>query len=110
MGLTANYVAALGIVFINKWLYKNIVYLPTVVLIAFHFMCTFLALAVIRCCGTFKAKSVSILSILPLSLTFCGSMVLTNMSLNKNTIGTFQALKLIRFLLSFSTFSTIEST
>ena len=43
--------------------------------------------------GVFKAKSVPLRSILPLSLAFCGSMVLTNMSLNKNTIGTFQALK-----------------
>ena len=67
--------------------------MSTVILIAYHFMCTFLALAVLRCLGVFKAKPVSLLAILPLSLTFCGSMVLSNMSLRSNTIGTFQALK-----------------
>ena len=56
-------------------------------------MCTFVALAMLRFGGVFKAKRIPLRSILPLSLAFCGSMVLTNMSLNKNTIGTFQALK-----------------
>ena len=67
--------------------------MSTVILIAYHFLCTFLALAVLRFLDVFKAKSVSLLSILPLSLTFCGSMVLSNMSLKANTVGTYQALK-----------------
>ena len=118
-----NFVAALGIVFANKWLFRSI-HFPPVTLMAFHFLSTFIVLLALRLCGIFKVKRISVIRILPLrkclklfdfsvdilmlqvslkksrgqfetfdSLSFCGSMVLTNLSLQHNTIGTYQVLK-----------------
>lgn len=87
-----NFAAALGIVFANKWLFRSI-HFPPVTLMAFHFLSTFIILLCLRVFGIFKVKKIGLCRILPLSLTFCGSMVLTNLSLQHNTIGTYQVLK-----------------
>ena len=60
-----NFVAALGIVFANKWLFRSI-HFPPVTLMAFHFLSTFIVLLALRLCGIFKVKRISVIRILPL--------------------------------------------
>jgi solute carrier family 35 protein E3 len=62
-------------------------------LVCFHFFCTSLSLLLCRILGVFKPKRIRWTKILPLSLSFCGFVVFTNISLQHNTIGTFQVLK-----------------
>ncbi|CAG5112069.1 Oidioi.mRNA.OKI2018_I69.chr2.g6325.t1.cds [Oikopleura dioica] len=92
VGLGVNYAASLAITFTNKWILTNLP-LPSVALVCYHFACTFIALYALQLLGVFAPKHVPAKKILPLSLTFCGSVVLTNLSLKYNTIGTYQVLK-----------------
>ncbi|CBY33029.1 unnamed protein product [Oikopleura dioica] len=92
VGLGVNYAASLAITFTNKWILINLP-LPSTALVFYHFTCTFIALHALKLIGIFTTKKVAPRKILPLSLTFCGSVVLTNLSLKYNTIGTYQVLK-----------------
>lgn len=47
--------------------------------------------------GMFKFKRVKILQVLPLAICFCGFVVLTNLSLETNTVGTYQILKCLSY-------------
>lgn len=92
VGLGVNYAASLAITFTNKWILINLP-LPSTALVCYHFSCTFVALHALKVIGVFPTKKVAPRKILPLSLAFCGSVVLTNLSLKYNTIGTYQVLK-----------------
>ena len=103
VGLGLNYAASLAITFTNKvkstvkrlfnfllkWILVNSP-LPSTALVCYHFSCTFVALHALKVIGVFQTKKVAPRKIMPLSLTFCGSVVLTNLSLKYNTIGTYQ--------------------
>ena len=67
--------------------------LPSVALVCYHFACTFIALYALQLLGVFAPKHVPAKKVLPISLAFCGSVVLNNLSLKYNTIGTYQGTK-----------------
>jgi solute carrier family 35 protein E3 len=110
VGLGVNYAASLAITFTNKvestysqraiyfiflkWILVNLP-LPSTALVCYHFSCTFVALHALKVIGVFQTKKVAARKIMPLSLTFCGSVVLTNLSLKYNTIGTYQGNELL---------------
>ncbi|CAG5126141.1 unnamed protein product, partial [Candidula unifasciata] len=56
-------------------------------------MITSLGLFICRQANVFQPKSLPILSMLPLAFSFCGFVVLTNLSLESNTVGTYQIIK-----------------
>lgn len=58
-----------------------------------HFVTTFIGLRLCVLCDVFKPKRLSVLRVLPLSLAFCGFVVFTNLSLQNNTVGTYQLAK-----------------
>ena len=43
--------------------------------------------------NVFKPRRLSVVKVVPLSLTFCGFVVFTNLSLQNNTVGTYQLAK-----------------
>ncbi|XP_033104062.1 solute carrier family 35 member E3-like isoform X2 [Anneissia japonica] len=92
--LGINLCSSVTIVFLNKWLYVNYGF-PNVTLTCVHFIMTSLGLEICRRLNIFSPKSLPIKSVLPLSLTFCGFVVFTNLSLQNNTVGTYQLAKVM---------------
>ena len=90
--LLVNLASSICIVILNKWLYTHHNF-PNVTLTALHFVMTWLGLVVCATAGLFKPKAIRIQSIVPLALSFCGFVVFTNLSLENNTVGTYQLAK-----------------
>ncbi|XP_039198611.1 solute carrier family 35 member E3-like isoform X2 [Crotalus tigris] len=91
-GLLVNLVASICIVFLNKWLYVRMGF-PNLSLTLVHFAVTWLGLYVCQSLGVFVPKSLRPRQILSLALSFCGFVVFTNLSLQNNTVGTYQLAK-----------------
>lgn len=91
-GLTINFVSSIAIIQVNKYIYINYEY-PNMALTCLNFVFTFIGLLICEKFGVFKIKKVSILKMLPMAASFCGFVVLTNYSLQYNTVGTYQCLK-----------------
>lgn len=91
-GLTINFVSSIAIIQVNKYIYINYEY-PNMALTCLNFVFTFIGLLICEKFGVFKIKKVSILKMLPMAASFCGFVVLTNYSLQYNSVGTYQCLK-----------------
>lgn len=91
-GLLVNLSASICIVFLNKWLYVRLGF-PNLSLTLVHFAITWLGLYLCQALGAFAPKSLRPAQVLPLALSFCGFVVFTNLSLQSNTIGTYQLAK-----------------
>nr|XP_032652443.1 solute carrier family 35 member E3 isoform X2 [Chelonoidis abingdonii] len=91
-GLLVNLAASICIVFLNKWLYVRLGF-PNLSLTLVHFAATWLGLALCQALRVFAPKSLRPRQLLPLALSFCGFVVFTNLSLQSNTIGTYQLAK-----------------
>lgn len=91
-GLLANLAASICIVFLNKWLYVRTGF-PNLSLTLVHFAVTWLGLYACQALGVFAPKRLRPGQVLPLALSFCGFVVFTNLSLQNNTIGTYQLAK-----------------
>ncbi|KAM9311687.1 solute carrier family 35 member E3 [Gastrophryne carolinensis] len=91
-GLLTNLLASICIVLINKWIYVHHGF-PNMSLTLVHFMVTWLGLFLCQSCGVFCPKSLPASKVLLLALSFCGFVVFTNLSLQNNTIGTYQLVK-----------------
>ncbi|TRY85306.1 hypothetical protein DNTS_034064 [Danionella cerebrum] len=93
-GLLANLLSSICIVFINKWIYVHYGF-PNMTLTLIHFVVTWLGLFVCQKMDIFSPKSLRPSKILLLALSFCGFVVFTNLSLQNNTIGTYQLAKVM---------------
>lgn len=91
-GLLSNLACSLTIVFLNKWLYSYEKF-PNLTLTFLHFCTTSIGIYLCYLFGFFKRKTINLLSITPLALCFCGFVVFTNLSLENNTVGTYQLCK-----------------
>ncbi len=101
--LFINLVSSIVIVFQNKYIYAYIGF-PNISLTGIHFIVTFLMLEVIRIYGMFEKKGIPFYYLFMLSLSFCGFVALTNLSLQFNTVGTSQVIK----VLTIPTFAVLE--
>ena len=90
--LLANLLSSICIVFVNKWIYAYYKF-PNMTLTCLHFVITAFGLQVCSYFNIFAPKTLPIRSMIPLSLSFCGFVVLTNLSLQYNTVGTYQLMK-----------------
>ncbi|XP_035672310.1 solute carrier family 35 member E3-like [Branchiostoma floridae] len=91
-GVLGNLVSSISIIFLNKWIYVNVGF-PNISLTLVHFVITFLGLYASQLANVFNPKSLLLWKVVPLSLTFCGFVVLTNLSLQNNSVGTYQVIK-----------------
>ncbi|XP_028811005.1 solute carrier family 35 member E3 [Denticeps clupeoides] len=91
-GLLVNLFSSICIVFVNKWIYVHYGF-PNMTLTLVHFVVTWLGLFVCHKMDMFSPKSLRPTKILLLALSFCGFVAFTNLSLQNNTIGTYQLAK-----------------
>jgi solute carrier family 35 protein E3 len=94
IGSAINVVSSISLIFMNKIIYNDLSF-PNMTLTWVHFVVTFVCIFACSKLRVFNVKAVSIREMLPLSLTFCGFVVLTNMSLQYNTVGTYQIFKVL---------------
>lgn len=94
MCIIFNISSSILIVLLNKWVYVNVGF-PNITLTLVHFVVTGLGLKLCHLAGVFQAKSAPIREMLPIAFTFCGFVVFTNLSLQSNTIGTYQVAKVM---------------
>jgi solute carrier family 35 protein E3 len=88
-----NIILSLSLVILNKWIYLSINF-PNLSLTLIHFISTFIGLIISKSLNLFSPKPVnSVKSLLLLGVTFAGFVVLTNLSLQYNSIGSFQIIK-----------------
>uniref|UniRef100_UPI00398F19F2 solute carrier family 35 member E3 isoform X2 n=1 Tax=Pristiophorus japonicus TaxID=55135 RepID=UPI00398F19F2 len=92
VGLLVNLLASICIVFVNKWIYVQYGF-PNMTLTLVHFVMTAVGLYICQRLDIFSPKSLQPTRILLLALSFCGFVVFTNLSLQNNTIGTYQLAK-----------------
>ena len=88
-----NITSAVGIVLINKYIYLHFKFPHGIVLTFYHFLLTGLGLQVLAGLKMFAVKRINILQVLPVSISFCSYVVLTNLSLQYNS-GTFYQVNL----------------
>uniref|UniRef100_A0A8P0SYS7 MDM2 proto-onco n=1 Tax=Canis lupus familiaris TaxID=9615 RepID=A0A8P0SYS7_CANLF len=91
-GLLLNLLVSICIVFLNKWIYVHHGF-PNMSLTLVHFVVTWLGLYVCQKLDVFAPKSLPPSKLVLLALSFCGFVVFTNLSLQNNTVGTYQLAK-----------------
>ena len=89
-----NILASIGIIFLNKYIFTNCK-IKTMTLTAIQMAFTSLGLVICLQMNTFVRKAVPLVRVLPLSVAFCAFVVFTNLSLEYNTIGTYQLFKVL---------------
>lgn len=92
LSIALNLVSAISIVFVNKLVYVQYGF-PSMTLTLVHFLMTSLGLQLCAWFNIFHPKGLALKKILPLSASFCGFVVFTNLSLQSNTVGTYQLAK-----------------
>lgn len=92
--LTLNIFFSVATILLNKWLYVYSGF-PNITLSMIHFIFTFIGLIICEKFNVFCIKDTAIKDILLISMVFCGFVVLTNLSLAYNTIGTYQIAKML---------------
>lgn len=92
--LGLNIIASGVIVLLNKWLYIYTGF-PNITLSMIHFVITFIGLIICEKLDVFCVKDVNIKQMILIAMTFCGFVVLTNLSLAHNTVGTYQTAKML---------------
>ena len=93
-GCATNILSSIGIIFLNKYIFANC-QIKTMTLTAIQMLFTSLGLVICLQLNTFVRKPVPIMKVLPLAATFCAFVVFTNLSLEYNTIGTYQLFKIL---------------
>jgi len=90
--LAINVALSISIILLNKAVYTHVRF-PNMTLTCVHFTFTTVGMVCCRLFGLFTFKSLPLRHMVPVSLTFCGFVVLTNLSLQSNTVGTYQIIK-----------------
>ena len=96
MGLMAfNFVSAVGIVFMNKYVFHTFSYNYAVFVTSLHFVMTTIG---VRCChmaGMYQPKELKHMDVLPITVAFCLFVVCNNLSLQYNSVGFYQLMKVL---------------
>jgi len=93
--MALNITSAVSIVFLNKWLFEFLEFPFPITIVFLHFIMTTVGLTISLLFGQFKFKRIPLAPILPLDIAFCGFVVLTNMSLQYNSVGFYQICKVM---------------
>lgn len=90
--LNFNLLCSIALVLLNKWVYVNVGF-PNMTLTFLHFVTTFIGLSICERFNLFEIKTVPLKELWLLSVTFCGFVIFTNLSLQYNAVGTYQLAK-----------------
>lgn len=88
-----NIASASGIVFANKAVFSTYGFKFTCALTWIHTLCTLVGMRIFLRLGIFQYKKLPQLQLLPLAVAYVGYIVLCNLSLNVNTVGFYQVMK-----------------
>lgn len=103
--LVTNVAAVVGIVTANKLVFSHFKFQFGTLLTVIHFAFTSACLEMMKYCGIIERKSgVSWWKIVPLSAAFCGFVVLTNLSLQYNSVGFYQVNQMKQWLILYYLF------
>ncbi|RKP10537.1 triose-phosphate transporter family-domain-containing protein [Thamnocephalis sphaerospora] len=80
---------------VNKLVFKTYAFEFGTLLTVIHFVCTWLGLMLCARFGAFTPKAVSWRRLMGLCASFCGFVVLTNLSLQYNSVGFYQMAKVL---------------
>jgi solute carrier family 35 protein E3 len=100
-----NIGSSVGVVMVNKLIFQTYHFNFGTLLTVIHFICTWFGLMICSRFGAFTPKSVSWKRLIKLSASFCGFVVLTNLSLQYNSVGFYQMAK----VLTTPTVATIQT-
>ncbi|XP_031278532.1 nucleotide-sugar uncharacterized transporter 1-like [Pistacia vera] len=95
--LTFNFVVAVCIIFVNKWVLKNIGFHFPICLSFIHYVVSWTLMAILNAFGLLPASPASKssrLSLLTLGFVMCFSTGLANVSLKYNSVGFYQMAKI----------------
>jgi solute carrier family 35 protein E3 len=92
LGCAINILAAIGVIFLNKHIFISY-RVQTMTLTAAQMAITALGLFLCWQLKMFTLKSISLYHMLPIATVFCGFIVFSNLSLEYNTVGTYQLFK-----------------
>ncbi|KAK9694750.1 hypothetical protein K7432_013295 [Basidiobolus ranarum] len=95
ISICINVCSSVGIVLCNKFVFDKYDFKFGTALTVIHFLVTFLGLEVCARLGFFEKKTIRIKEVLGLCVSFCGFVVLTNLSLQHNTVGFYQMAKVL---------------
>ncbi|KAI9030520.1 triose-phosphate transporter family-domain-containing protein [Hyaloraphidium curvatum] len=90
-----NIVTSVLIVTVNKWVFTTDKFNFGTTLTVLHFLVTTVGLEILARVGFFEKKQLSIPGVLPLAICFSGFVVLTNLSLQLNSVGFYQCAKVL---------------
>jgi len=90
-----NFFSSVSIITINKIVFTTYGYKFSTFLTGLHFIVTFVGLLICSSLNVFQIKYVGIRHVLPLSLSFVGFVVFNNLSLQYNSIGFYQLMKVL---------------
>ena len=90
-----NFVSSIGIIFVNKLIFKQYKFHFATFVTTLHFLFTCLGLLVARCAGLYVPKKLSHAQVAPISFSFCIHVVFNNLSLQYNSVGFYQLIKVL---------------
>ena len=93
--MALNFCASVGIININKLVFGTYGFKYSTLLTGVHFIFTFVGLLLCNAFGMFEVKLVPIRKIVPLCVAFVGFVVFNNLSLQYNSIGFYQLMKVL---------------
>jgi solute carrier family 35 protein E3 len=89
-----NFFSSVSIIVVNKKVFRDGFSFGTF-LTVIHFIFTFFGLHALSHLGWFEIKKVKFRQILPLVFAFCGFVVFNNLSLQYNSVGVYQLMKVL---------------
>jgi solute carrier family 35 protein E3 len=93
--LFLNAASTIGIVITNKLVFQVYGFGYGTLLTFIHLIFTFLGLELCRQFGVFERKPLKLMEVLPLSMSFCGYVALTNLSLVYSAVGFYQLMNVL---------------
>ena len=91
-GCGVNIASSVLVILVNKYIYEYYGF-PNMALTCVHFIVTFLGLLVCQQFKLLQVKRLPMAKMVPLALNFCGFVSFNNLSLQHNTVGTYQMIK-----------------
>mmetsp|Transcript_6253 Transcript_6253/g.24369 ORF Transcript_6253/g.24369 Transcript_6253/m.24369 type:complete len:330 (-) Transcript_6253:57-1046(-) len=90
-----NFTSAVGIILANKFVFKEFHFHFPTFMTVLHFAMTSVGVRILLSLGFFKVKRLRQMDVLPVTVSFCSFVVFNNLSLQANSVGTYQLMKVM---------------
>jgi len=90
-----NFLSSIGIIFVNKLIFKQYNFHFATFVTSLHFVFTWLGLSLGRMVGMYEPMPLRQKDVLPISFAFCIHIIFNNLSLQYNSIGFYQLMKVL---------------